>query len=101
MKTRNPFQTARHTISKDSKAVPALVFLALLLPGWSLPLLALESPTSDGPVSQLDGPVFRIPLMRKRPAIDGKFSVEEWEDSSALTGFWSSNCREPETLRPA
>ena len=70
MKTRNPFQTARHTISEDSKAVPALVFLALLLPGWSLPLLALESPTSDGPVSQLDGPVFRIPLMRKRPEID-------------------------------
>jgi len=37
--------------------------------------------------------------MRKLPAIDGKFSVEEWEDSSALTGFWSTNCRDPETLR--
>ena len=42
------------------------------------------SPTSAGPVSQLDAPVFRIPSMRKTPAIDGVFSVDEWEDASKV-----------------
>jgi hypothetical protein len=71
-------------------------FLVIALSG-PVPLFAADSPTSSGPVSQLDAPIFRIPLMRKLPVIDGKFAVDEWEDSSALTGFWSTNCLDPES----
>ena len=82
---------------KDGRAALALILLGLVLTGWPLSVSAIESPTSDGPVSLIEAPVFRIPLMRKRPAIDGKFAADEWEDASALTGFWSTNCRDPET----
>ncbi|MDP6116094.1 MAG: DUF6067 family protein [Planctomycetota bacterium] len=77
----------------------SLFFLGYCLSGYTIPLHAEQSPTSSGPVSQLEAPVLRIPLMRKLPMVDGKFSLEEWEDSTSLTGFWSTNCRDPETRR--
>ncbi len=67
-----------------------LLLIALL----ALPLTAEESPTSDGPVSLLDEPIFRIPVLKKLPELDGRFSPEEWEDASALSAFWSSNVRQ-------
>ncbi|MDP6112071.1 MAG: hypothetical protein QGG53_09410, partial [Planctomycetota bacterium] len=60
-----------------------LLLIALL----ALPLTAEESPTSDGPVSLLDEPIFRIPVLKKLPELDGRFSPEEWEDASALSAF--------------
>ncbi|MBI2194492.1 MAG: hypothetical protein HYU36_21145 [Planctomycetes bacterium] len=50
--------------------------------------IAEESPTSAGPVSLLDTPIFRIPMMRAPPQIDGKMEGKEWEDSSAFSAFW-------------
>jgi hypothetical protein len=48
----------------------------------------VETPTSAGPVAVLDTPVFRIPQMAKPPTIDGRMEAGEWEDASALSGFW-------------
>jgi len=67
------------------------VSILLLVTLSAVPAAAIESPTSYGPVSQLDTPIFRIPYMQKLPEIDGTFSEAEWEDASALTGFWSHN----------
>lgn len=72
--------------------IPVMFFFAA-----PVSLYALDTPSSAGPVSQLDAPVFRLPLMRKTPAVDGQFSLEEWEDSSALTGFWSTNANDADT----
>jgi len=69
----------------------------VLLAGLALsmaPSEAAESPTSYGPVSQLLAPTFRVPLLKKLPDVDGQFSAAEWEDASALTGFWSHNVPE-------
>lgn len=80
------------------------VSLACLALGPLLPVRitdARESPTSDGPVSLLDEPVFRIPFLRKLPVIDGQFSPKEWEDASALSAFWSSNAAPDEQPYPA
>ena len=49
---------------------------------------ALETPSSAGPVAMLDTPIFRIPMMKKPPTIDGKMEPKEWEDASALSCFW-------------
>lgn len=72
----------------------ALMLIAALLAGR---VAGVESPASYGPVSQLDTPILRLPLMRKLPTIDGDFAASEWEDASALTGFWSRNIMD---LRP-
>ncbi|MBS3763271.1 MAG: hypothetical protein KGZ25_08225, partial [Planctomycetes bacterium] len=45
--------------------------------GTDRTLGGVESPTSYGEVSQLEAPVFRIPMMEKAPDIDGKFIVGE------------------------
>ena len=71
------------------KAMSAIV--PLLLATTVACSLAIESPTSDGPVATLDAPVFRIPFMRRLPEIDGTWSEGEWEDASALSGFWCAN----------
>lgn len=49
---------------------------------------AIESPTSYGEAARVDTPVLRIPLMKTAPTIDGVMAPGEWEDSSALSGFW-------------
>jgi len=47
-----------------------------------------ETPTSSGPVSILDTPILRIPVMATPPKIDGVMDEKEWEDASALSSFW-------------
>ena len=49
---------------------------------------AADSPTSYGEAAKVDTPILRIPFMKKRPTIDGVRAAGEWEDSSALSGFW-------------
>ncbi len=49
---------------------------------------AVETPTSSGPVSQVDTPIFRIPMRTVPPTIDGVMDEAEWQDASALSGFW-------------
>jgi hypothetical protein len=49
---------------------------------------AIESPTSFGEAARVDTPILRVPLMKTPPTIDGVMSPGEWEDSSALSGFW-------------
>ncbi len=49
---------------------------------------AAETPTSSGPVANLDTPVLRVPFMPRPPKIDGAMDDKEWEDASALSGFW-------------
>lgn len=49
---------------------------------------AVESPTSYGEAAQVDTPVLSIPRVAKPPVIDGTMQEGEWEDTSALTGFW-------------
>ncbi len=63
----------------------ALAALIALLPAMGG---AEETPTSSGPVALLDTPVLRAPLMSRPPTIDGKMDEKEWEDASALSGFW-------------
>ncbi len=58
---------------------------ALVLTGA---VTAAETPTSAGPVSQLDTPIFRIPMTKQPPTIDGVMEEEEWVDASALSAFW-------------
>jgi hypothetical protein len=48
----------------------------------------VESPRSTGPVSLIDNPIFRIPMMADPPTIDGVFEAKEWADASGLTGLW-------------
>ena len=49
---------------------------------------AREAPASYGGAARVDTPVIRIPMMKKAPDIDGVLAPAEWEDASALTGFW-------------
>jgi len=74
-------------------SIPILVLLLIS------PSFAIESPTSDGPVSILDEPSIRLPFMKKPPSIDGTWSEEEWEDASGLSGFWVTNV--PQQRYPA
>ncbi|MFW5802827.1 MAG: hypothetical protein ACOCWJ_02810 [Verrucomicrobiota bacterium] len=48
----------------------------------------IETPTSSGPASQRVVSQFRIPRTPEPPKIDGEMSAGEWENSSALSGFW-------------
>ena len=45
-------------------------------------------PSSYGDAHNVDTPILRVPFMSKPPKIDGVMSPGEWEDSSALSGFW-------------
>ncbi len=65
----------------------ALSFASLLL-GLSPAVAEVETPASSGPASQVTTSLFRIPMTATPPTIDGKMTEGEWENSSALTGFW-------------
>ncbi len=67
-------------------AAALFALAAAFLP--AVPAHAADTPTSSGEVSTLDEPVFRIPRTATPPTIDGKMTDKEWEDASALTGFW-------------
>ncbi len=62
-----------------------LLFASLLLTGAGF---GLDTPTSFGEVARVDTPILRIPFMKQPPKIDGAMSKGEWEDASALSGFW-------------
>ena len=47
-----------------------------------------ETPTSYGEAARVDTPILRIPMTRKPPTIDGTMAEGEWEDASAISGFW-------------
>ncbi len=49
---------------------------------------AEQTPTSYGSASRVDTPILRVPFVKRPPEIDGTMAAGEWEDSSALTGFW-------------
>lgn len=51
-------------------------------------LAAQEHPTSYGKAATVDAALIRVPMTQNPPTIDGKMSPKEWEDASALTGFW-------------
>jgi len=55
--------------------------------GWTA-ADAIENPTSYGPVARIDTPILRVPFMHNPPTIDGVMEDGEWEDASALSGFW-------------
>lgn len=61
---------------------------AALLSVWVTVAGAVESPTSYGEAARVDTPVLRIPFMGTPPTIDGVMAPGEWDDSSALSGFW-------------
>ncbi|HUU21054.1 MAG TPA: hypothetical protein VM389_00835, partial [Phycisphaerae bacterium] len=69
-----------------SMLAAAVVAVAVL--SASGPARAVETPTSAGPVAILDTPIFRIPMMKTPPTIDGVMADKEWEDASAVSGFW-------------
>ena len=79
------WSTQLETLAMSRNGV-ALLLLAMFATSMSW---AIESPTSDGPVSALAAPSIRVPRLRKLPMIDGAWSEAEWEDASALSGFWS------------
>jgi hypothetical protein len=62
--------------------------LALLLAVGALEAPAVETPLSYGEAANVDTPVLRIPRMARPPTIDGAMAPGEWEDASALSGFW-------------
>jgi hypothetical protein len=70
----------------------AVCFLSVLvLFGTAAALLAQEPaavPTSYGAASKVDEPILRVPFLDKPPVIDGVMSPGEWDDASALSGFW-------------
>ena len=47
-----------------------------------------EAPTSYGAAGKVDTPILRVPFLTKPPEIDGIMSPGEWDDASALSGFW-------------
>jgi len=67
---------------------PLIVLLALCVVGSSAALGQSVTPSSTGPVSRVDTPILRIPQTTDPPTIDGEFGDGEWQDASALSGFW-------------
>ena len=45
-------------------------------------------PTSSGAASKVDTPILRVPFLKTTPKIDGIMAPGEWDDASALSGFW-------------
>lgn len=72
----------RHTLRLIS-----LVLLAAAI-GTPCLLRAVESPTSYGEAAKVDTPILRVPFTANPPTIDGTMEPGEWEDASALSGFW-------------
>ena len=60
----------------------------LLIAGYADVACSVETPVSYGEAARVDTPVLRISRMAKPPVIDGVMSPGEWEDCSALSGFW-------------
>lgn len=67
-----------------TRVLTAVCFVAMVLGRAE----GVESPTSYGPAAKVDTPILRIPMMKTPPTIDGVMAAGEWEDSSALSGFW-------------
>jgi hypothetical protein len=65
-----------------------LALSALLLFGAACGLFAAETPSSYGAPARVDTPILRLPYMKTPPTIDGVMAAGEWEDASALSGFW-------------
>ena len=63
-----------------------LLVLSIIFQIYATRIHAIDTPSSEDHI--VDNPLFRIPLMKNAPTIDGGFDLKEWEDSSALTGFW-------------
>ncbi len=77
------------TLGLAKKRARQLPRLALLLFLWlSLLVYGRETPMSYGKAAKVDTAILRLPLMKKAPEIDGVMSPGEWEDASALSGFW-------------
>ncbi|MDA0836953.1 MAG: DUF6067 family protein [Planctomycetota bacterium] len=64
--------------------------LVILVASFAFPQIATarDTPASYGEAARVDTPIIRIPMMKKAPEIDGVLAPGEWEDASALTGFW-------------
>ena len=70
---------------------PMCLLALMVLFGTAVSLLAQEPeevPTSYGAAGKVDTPILRVPLLTKPPVIDGIMSPGEWDDASALSGFW-------------
>ena len=76
------------SIRTHSRHVLRTVLLCLLAASLLGTAAAVDTPTSYGEVAKVDTPILRIPLTENPPEIDGVFTREEWEDASALSGFW-------------
>jgi len=64
------------------------VLLVLSLAACLSAARAAETPTSFGEAATIDTPIFRIPLTKRPPTIDGVMKEGEWEDAAALSAFW-------------
>ena len=73
---------------RGNRTVGCFLAAGLILATCSAQLRAAESPSSSGPAAMVDTPILRIPPADDPPTIDGKFEEGEWEDASALSGFW-------------
>lgn len=69
-----------------ARSVPCVLCLLVCL--WVRAGYAIETPTSYGEAAKVDTPIVRVPFMKKPPVIDGVMEKGEWEDASALSGFW-------------
>jgi len=79
--------TSRTGATKSAVLI-ACVLAGCVFASFSAAGAEVQTPTSSGPASQVVVSLFRIPLTPNPPTIDGKMSEGEWENSSALTGFW-------------
>lgn len=78
-----------HQLTKPTRRRPrhALWTLACIL-ALTLAARAVETPKSYGEPASYENAVVRIPMTEEAPTIDGVMEEGEWEDSSALSGFW-------------
>lgn len=79
------------TASKGNSMLTPLRLLgatAALALAAAAPCAALENQTSTGQVALVDTPILRVPAIGTAPEIDGVLSDGEWDDASALSGFW-------------
>jgi len=69
----------------------AVLWSMTVLFGTVAALMAQEPvqvPRSYGEASKVDTPILRVPFLTTPPTIDGVMSPGEWDDASALSGFW-------------
>jgi hypothetical protein len=66
-----------------------LLLVPMFVTAVSLPAQEPEEvPKSYGAAGQVDTPILRVPFLTKPPMIDGIMSPGEWDEASALSGFW-------------